>query len=105
MAGAPNPGDYHWWVGGGWVFIIFIFSFTIWGGGAGGIYLGRRCVLSKHTSMLGKLSAPTKKRGGVLELQLGVGFEGSWKWGGVGHSVSKGPSWVLVGCRAGDWGV
>ena len=79
MAGAPNPGDFHWWVGG-WVFTIFIFSFGIWGGraGGGGIYLGRRYGLSNPASMVRLLVSPNREKGRSFRVAVGgVGFERS----------------------------
>ena len=60
-------------MGWGWVFTIFIFSFGIWGGRAGGIYLGRRYGLSNPASIVRLVVSPTGKKEGVLELELGGG--------------------------------
>ena len=75
------------WVGG--VHDIYFFIYDL--GRRGWGYLFRKEVyFSTSTSMLGHLSASKRKKGRILELQLGMGFEGSWKWGGMGHLISKG---------------
>lgn len=51
---------------------MFIFSFSIWGGGAAGIYVGRRCGLSSPASVVGLVVSCNQERGRG-------GSEGSWK--------------------------
>ena len=60
-------------MGWGWVFTIFIFSFGIWGGRAGGIYLGRRYGLSNPASIVRLVVSPNREKGRSFSCSWGGG--------------------------------